>query len=90
MSDAYRALFTSLVALSSFLVGCGGIPEDGATTRVAGSIQGGDHGDFQITSPDAQQYDRAPRHRGRNPVGAPRPARSSARAEPAPVRRAYR
>ena len=85
---ALRALSIMLVVSSSFLLGCSDLPEDGTPTGAA--IKGGDHGDFQITSPDAQQYDRAPRHRGRNPVGAPRPARSSARAEPAPVRRAYR
>jgi phosphatidylethanolamine-binding protein (PEBP) family uncharacterized protein len=43
-------LFTLLVGAASFLLGCGRA-DDGSTDRVAGSIKGGDHGDFQITSP---------------------------------------
>jgi hypothetical protein len=50
MRDALRASSLLLVASSSLLFGCGGLPEEPAT-QVGGSIKGGDHGDFQITSP---------------------------------------
>jgi phosphatidylethanolamine-binding protein (PEBP) family uncharacterized protein len=48
MRDAFRALSVLLVASSSSF-GCG-VADDGPTTEVA-AIKGGDHGDFQITSP---------------------------------------
>ena len=38
---ALRALSILLVASSSFLLGCGGLPEDGALTESA--IKGGDY-----------------------------------------------
>jgi len=51
MRDSSRVLSASMVAVSSFLAGCAGLAGDDATTAVAGPIKGGDHGDFQITSP---------------------------------------
>ena len=59
MRDAARGLVMSLVVSSSSLFGCAGAPEeapeeepdDGPLTEVGGSIKGGDHGEFQITSP---------------------------------------
>jgi len=48
MTDASRALSTLLVVSSSLLLGCAGVAEDEA---IVGAIKGGDHGDFQITSP---------------------------------------
>jgi Raf kinase inhibitor-like YbhB/YbcL family protein len=52
MRDVYKALSVLFIGSASFLFGgCGALPGDGATTQVAGSIKGGDHGDFQITSP---------------------------------------
>lgn len=48
MRDAFRALSVLLVASSSSF-GCGRA-DDGPITEVA-AIKGGDHGDFQITSP---------------------------------------
>ena len=55
---ALRALSIMLVASSSFLLGCGGLPEDGTPTESA--IKGGDHGDFQITSPSFVDGDALP------------------------------
>jgi len=51
MRDSSRVLSASMVAVSSFLAGCAGLAGEDATTAVAGPIKGGDHGDFQITSP---------------------------------------
>ena len=49
MRDGFRALFALLVASPSLLFGCNDLREDGTPTESA--IKGGDHGDFQITSP---------------------------------------
>jgi phosphatidylethanolamine-binding protein (PEBP) family uncharacterized protein len=49
MTDASRGMFTLLLASSSLLFGCG--VQEGPVTRVNGPIKGGDHGDFQISSP---------------------------------------
>src|SRR5262245_49938921 len=55
MRDVFRTISALFAAAASLLFGgCGGLPDDGPATRVAGSIKGGDHGDFQITSPAFQ------------------------------------
>ena len=49
MRDAFRVSAALLAVSSSLLLGCGGLTDD--TTRADEAIKGGDHGDFQITSP---------------------------------------
>jgi len=51
MTDKLRVLSILLAASSSFLLGCGDIPEEAAVDQIAAPIKGGEHGDFQITSP---------------------------------------
>ena len=49
MRHRSKTLPALLVVSSSLLFGCGVLPEDGGSQTAA--IKGGDHGDFQITSP---------------------------------------